>query len=87
MTPCPPIVAFVAVGVKPPRWCARYAVGGAFLPMVFDGPSLEAVTVGASTFWEKETARIAALGFRAKKIAKARAARATHEPEGKIDGL
>lgn len=76
MTPCPVITAFVAVGVKPPRWCARYASGSGFLPMVFDGPSMEAVTARATTFWDEECRKQEALGIaRAKNIVRARAQR------------
>lgn len=73
MTPCPPVICFVAVGVKPPRWCARYANGAGFLPMVFDGPSMEAVTARAATFWESECRKQESLGLtRAKNLARAR---------------
>lgn len=75
-TSCPPIIAFVAVGVKPPRWCARYASGSGFLPMVFDGPSMEAVTARAAAFWAAETAKQEALGIaRAARVTKMQAAR------------
>lgn len=55
MKPCPRIVTFVAAGY-PDTWCARFWVG-AFLPMIFDGPTEDAVTDAAREWWRAETAK------------------------------